>query len=151
MVKPKTTKGRPTKYQKSYDEQARKLCLLGYIDTQLADFFEVAESTIHQWKLDHPSFSESLKRGKVVADANVVASLYERATGYSHVEEKVFCPNGEVVTHNVTKQYPPDPISIKYWLNNRQNTQWREKVESDETKPQDTSITINLVDAVKPE
>lgn len=53
---------RPTKYQEAYAEQARKLCLLGYTDAELADFFEVSESTINKWKLDYPEFSESLKR-----------------------------------------------------------------------------------------
>ena len=28
---------RPTKYQEAYAEQARKLCLLGYTDAELAD------------------------------------------------------------------------------------------------------------------
>lgn len=53
---------RPTKYQEAYAEQARKLCLLGYTDAELADFFEVSESTINKWKLDYPEFSESIKR-----------------------------------------------------------------------------------------
>lgn len=53
---------RPTKYQEAYAEQARKLCLLGYTDAELADFFEVSESTINKWKLDYPKFSESIKR-----------------------------------------------------------------------------------------
>lgn len=52
---------RPTKYQEAYAEQARKLCLLGYTDAELADFFEVSESTINKWKLDYPEFSESIK------------------------------------------------------------------------------------------
>ncbi len=34
---------RPTKYQEAYAEQARKLCLLGYTDAELADFFEVSD------------------------------------------------------------------------------------------------------------
>lgn len=53
---------RPTKYQEAYAEQARKLCLLGYTDAELADFFEVSESTINKWKIDYPKFSESIKR-----------------------------------------------------------------------------------------
>ncbi|MCV5625819.1 hypothetical protein OFN31_29725, partial [Escherichia coli] len=49
-------------YQEAYAEQARKLCLLGYTDAELADFFEVSESTINKWKLDYPKFSESIKK-----------------------------------------------------------------------------------------
>jgi len=126
----KKSPGQPTKYREQYNEQARKLCLMGYTDKDLADFFEVAESTINNWKIEHPSFLESLKAGKEVADAEVTASLYERATGYSHTETKVFNNQGEIVTHDVKRIYPPDPISIKYWLNNRQPERWREKVET---------------------
>lgn len=127
----KKSPGQPTKYREQYNEQARKLCLMGYTDKDLADFFEVAESTINNWKIEHPSFLESLKLGKEVADAEVTASLYQRATGYSHTETKVFNNQGEIVTHDVKRIYPPDPISIKYWLNNRQPERWREKVETD--------------------
>ena len=127
----KKSPGQPTKYREQYNEQARKLCLMGYTDKDLAGFFEVAESTINNWKIEHPSFLESLKLGKEVADAEVTASLYQRATGYSHTETKVFNNQGEIVTHDVKRIYPPDPISIKYWLNNRQPERWREKVETD--------------------
>ncbi len=133
--------GRPTKYQAQYNEQARKLCLMGYTDKQLADFFEVNESTINEWKIKHKSFSESLKAGKEIADANVTASLYERATGYSHIETKVFCSNGDIVTADVPKLYPPDPLSMKYWLNNRQKDRWREKVETENT----TTVNHNIM------
>jgi len=144
----KSTKknGRPTKYQKQYDEQARKLCLMGHTDAQLADFFGVVESSINKWKLDHPSFSESLKAGKVMADANVTASLYERAVGYSHTETKVFNNQGEILTHDVKKIYPPDPISIKYWLNNRQPGIWREKVE--QSNGDDTPISKIQIEVI---
>ncbi|PHM57014.1 terminase [Xenorhabdus sp. KK7.4] len=78
---------RPTKYQEAYAEQARKLCLLGYTDKELADFFEVSESTLNNWKHDHPGFLESLKKGKQVADGEVAAKLFHRATGYEHAED----------------------------------------------------------------
>ena len=129
--------GRPSKYKPEYNEQGRKLCLMGYTDAQLGDFFGVSETTINNWKLEHDGFLESLNAGKVIADANVTASLYERAVGYQHQETKVFCSNGEIVEAEVKKIYPPDPISIKYWLNNRQKDTWREKVEhiDDQDKP----------------
>lgn len=42
--------GRPTKYKEEYTAQARKLCLLGHTDKDLADFFEVTFQTINNWK-----------------------------------------------------------------------------------------------------
>lgn len=47
---------RPTKYQEAYAEQARKLCLLGYTDAELADFFEVSESLLTSGSLIILSF-----------------------------------------------------------------------------------------------
>src|SRR5690554_6233051 len=100
--------GRPTKYKAEFAEQARKLCLLGATDADLAEFFEVSEQTVNTWKKAHPKFLESIKKGKVLADAEVAARLYERATGYSHPEVKVFQNAGEIITHEVEKHYPPD-------------------------------------------
>lgn len=58
---------RPTKYKKEYDEQVRKLCLLGAIDTEIADLFGVDERTINRWKVDYPGFCQSIKEGKIMA------------------------------------------------------------------------------------
>ena len=149
MPKAKNAGGAPTKYQEAYNEQARKLCLMGYTDVDLAGFFNVTEKTINNWKIDYPLFFQSLKDGKEIADAEVTASLYERAKGYSHTETKVFNNQGEIITHDVTRKYPPDPLAIKYWLNNRQSKKWREKVEVDEGKGDSeiSKIQIEIVGA----
>ena len=118
---------RPIKYQKAYAEQARKLCLLGYTDKQLADFFEVAVSTIHKWKHDHPEFSDSIKKGKCIADGDVVSSLYHRALGYDHPEDDIRVVEGKIVITHTTKRYPPDTTAAIFWLKNRQGNKWRDK------------------------
>lgn len=119
--------GRPTKYRIEYNEQAYKLCLLGHTDEELADFFEVHVSTIHQWKLDYPDFSDSIKKGKEIADAEVSKSLYHRALGYSHPDVDIKAVNGEIVETPVMKHYPPDATSAIFWLKNRQPKKWRDK------------------------
>jgi len=134
--------GAPTKYRKKYNEQARKLCLLGYTDKQLASFFEVSEATINNWKIEYPRFLESLKAGKEFADAQVAASLYQKATGYSCKDTKFATHEGEITDQKeYTKNYPPCPISIKYWLNNRQPEKFRERVEVE----QNTNVTHNIM------
>jgi len=127
---PKKT-GRPTKYKEEYCKQAEKICLLGATDDFLADYFEVDVSTISNWKVDHPQFLESIKRGKQEADLKVAESLYNRAVGYSHPEQKVFNNQGEIVTHDTVKHYAPDPTALIFWLKNRQPKQWRDKQEID--------------------
>lgn len=144
---------RPTKYKAEYAEQARKLCLLGATDADLAGFFEVTESTINKWKKDHKAFSESLKKGKVLADAEVATRLYERACGYSHAEEKVFQNAGEIITHQTTRHYPPDTTAAAIWLNNRKPDRWRNKPEPDggDDAPQPVQVVFKVQDASSPE
>lgn len=136
--------GRPTSYNQSFDEQAEKLCKLGATDAELADFFNVVESTINKWKLDHKSFSESIRAGKILADANVASSLYHRATGYQHPDVDIKVINGEIVETELIKHYPPDTAAGIFWLKNRQKERWRDKVETGFTNNngEDSKIVI---------
>lgn len=123
--------GRPTKYSEEYAVQAAKLCKLGATDKDLADFFAVDIATIWRWKQKHPDFCSSLKIGKQEADDQVVRSLYQRALGYAHPEEKLVTVDGQLQVIPTTKHYPPDATSAIFWLKNRQPEQWREKPEGE--------------------
>jgi hypothetical protein len=129
-AKNKKVNGRPTKYKAEFNEQARKLCLLGATDESLADFFNVSVATINNWKRDHGGFLESLKSGKELADATVAQSLYNRAIGYTTTEVKVASFEGRITDQlEVAKHYPPDSTSAIFWLKNRQPHIWRDRVE----------------------
>ncbi|MGU3521569.1 terminase gpP N-terminus-related DNA-binding protein [Enterobacteriaceae bacterium C23F] len=119
--------GRPSRYKKEYAEQARKLCLLGYTDAELADFFGVSEQTINAWKKAHSEFLESIKKGKDVADGEVAAKLFHRATGYEHDEDDIRAVDGKIVITPTVKHYPPDTAAAIFWLKNRQGKKWRDK------------------------
>ena len=121
--------GRPTDYKVEFNRQAEKLCLLGSTDKDIADFFEVSETTINNWKLKHPEFLESIKRGKISADANVASRLYKRAIGYEHDEDKIFNNNGEPLIVPTIKHVQPDTTAAIFWLKNRQPKMWRDKQE----------------------
>lgn len=132
-------KGRPSKYIDTYAEQAYKLCLLGATDEDLAKFFEVVESTINLWKTEYPEFSESIKKGKDSADANVADRLYQRAMGFEHPDEEIKVVSlgsgegSEIKRVPVKKIYPPDTTAAIFWLKNRQSKKWRDKTETDVT------------------
>lgn len=133
--------GAPTKYKEDYNEQVYKLCLLGATDKDIADFFDVCEATINNWKNDYPEFLESIKRGKQIADANVADRLYQRALGFEHDAEEIKIIDGGVERVKVRKIYAPDPTSAIFWLKNRQPERWRDKQEL-ESKT-DLAITWN--------
>lgn len=127
--------GRPTQYRLEMCEQALKLCRLGATDKELADFFEVSEQTINTWKQKHPEFLESLKQGKMLADAEVADKLYQRAIGYSHPAEKIFNNNGEELRVPFTEHYPPDTTAALFWLKNRQPEKWRDRQQHELSGP----------------
>lgn len=132
--------GRPTAYKPEYAKQARKYCLLGATDIQLADFFEVCEKTIYTWKQKNPDFLQATKRGKVVADANVAERLYQRAMGYTHDEEKIFQYEGQPVRVKTKKHYPPDTQAASLWLRNRQPDKWRDRTDITVRKPEEEMV-----------
>ncbi len=138
--------GRPTKYKAVYARQASKLCQLGAIDKDLASFFNVSVSTISTWKLEQPKFLESIKKSKEIADNKVIRSLFERATGYEHPEDKIFCTDGDVTTVKTMKHYPPDATSMIFWLKNRLPELFRDKQVIEHGLDQDTITLLGLID-----
>lgn len=132
--------GRPSKYKPEMAEQAQKLCKLGATDREIAEFFGVAERTIYDWQSRHAEFSQALKVGKAAADERVERSLYRRATGYSHEDEKVFCnAEGKVTRAKVVKHYAPDTTACIFWLKNRKPAEWRDQLDVVVDEPQEVS------------
>jgi len=139
-VKPAAEKrsvGRPTDYKAEYAEKSRKLCLLGATDKELAEFFEVCEDTINEWKRVHPEFSLSIKEGKQEADSNVADRLYKRAMGYTHDAVKIFAnpTTGAEQIVPFTEHYAPDTAACIFWLKNRQKDKWRDKQDHEHSGP----------------
>lgn len=121
--------GRPSKFKPEFCKQATKLCRLGATNKDLANFFEVHVDTIAEWINQHPEFSESLKKGKALADAEVADKLFKRATGYSHKALKWFSHEGQSWSEEYIERYPPDTTACIFWLKNRRPDLWRDKVE----------------------
>ncbi|MGP1148196.1 terminase, partial [Serratia sp. CY49633] len=131
-----------TKYQEAYAEQARKLCLLGYTDAELADFFEVSEATINNWKLKHSKFLESIKKGKAIADGDVTDRLYQRAMGFVAPDVDIRVIDNKIVETPLDKYYPPDTAAAIFWLKNRQKDKWRDKHDHEVTGKDGGAIQI---------
>lgn len=161
--------GRPTEYKPEYCEQVTKLCKLGATDKEIADFFEVEESTINNWKIAHPEFLESIKKGKIIADAEVAHSLHKRAIGYKYDEvtyEKLAEAESGMKVDNggdiedtkkevykrkvVTKEVPPDVAAQNIWLKNRRGRvdkgaqRWADKVETGFTDNEGNDVPVTI-------
>jgi hypothetical protein len=145
--------GRPPKYTPEFAEQARKLCLLGATDEEIAAFFEVEVRTVYRWKLDHDEFCQALKAGKAEADERVERSLYQKAVGYRQQAVKIFMPAGATnpVYADYVENLAPDTTAAIFWLKNRRPQEWRDKQEHEHSGPDGGPIEIKRIQLVGPD
>jgi hypothetical protein len=115
-----------SRYLPEFAEQARFLCGLGAIDKDLAKFFNVSVLTVQNWRKAHPAFATAVAEGREPADENVVRSLYQRATGYSHDDTDIRVVDKEIIETDIVKHYPPDTTACIFWLKNRLPELWRD-------------------------
>jgi hypothetical protein len=81
--------GKPTYYKPEFCEIAKKFCMLGAVDIELADLFGVDPRVLYNWRHRFPEFAAACKVGKGYYDDRVEQALAHRAIGYTHDEEKV--------------------------------------------------------------
>lgn len=141
--------GRPSKFKQEFVAQAQKLAALGATDREMADFFEVTEQTLNNWKLSHPEFFEALKQAKVTADDRVEQSLYRRALGYSFDSEKIFHFRGHITRAGCIEHVPPDVTACIFWLKNRRPDAWRANPDGEGGDGQPPEVTKALVDRLR--
>ena len=150
MSTEKKQKGRPSAFNERVQDIIAMLSRKGLTDKEMAVCCQVDESTFEKWKKAHPDFFRSLNDWKALADHEVERSLYERACGYSHPEDKVFNNNGEPLIVKTIKHYPPDPTAMIFWLKNRQPQNWRDKQEVEVTGEM-ILVDLGLGDGAKTE
>lgn len=140
------TGGAPTLYKPEYAEQAYRVCLLGATNENLALFFDVAVSTIHEWRNTHVEFSDAIRRGKIAADVEVAGSLFGTTKDRTIIKQVPFKTknvfyNDEgkrieregVEIIEVKEVIPADFRAQQFWLKNRQPKDWKDKQEVDHT------------------
>jgi hypothetical protein len=121
--------GRPSKYAEWMIPVVREMGMLGATLQNLANALQVDDLTVSRW-MDIPEFGSAVREVRDDLDARVERSLFERAMGFEHASEKVFCnAKGEVSRADTRVKYAPDTQAAIFWLKNRQPKKWREKLE----------------------
>lgn len=146
------TGGRPSKFKAEYVDQARKLSERGFTDQEIADFFDVAPSTLYLWKTTHPEFSEAIKTGGDPVDDRVERSLLQRACGYTYDAVKIMQYEGSEVIVPYKEHVAPDVAAAIFWLKNRRKDKWRDKTETGFTDPDGKPMVpvLNVVRGTQP-
>lgn len=125
-------RGRKSGFNEKVGETILRLIKEGKTEAEIAEVIGVCTRTLSNWKGKNPELLHAVRESKLVADELVEASLFRRAVGYSHPEEKLFAHEGKVLSkETVTKHYPPDTQAAMFWLRNRQPERWKEKTEGD--------------------
>ena len=136
-------RGRKTLYRPEMIDIALDYCSKGATQYELACRLGIGLTTLLEWISSKPDFADAIKRGNLVANQNVVKSLYKRATGYAHESTKVFLDKeGNPVKVPYTERFAPDPTSMIFWLKNRRPDRWRDKQDIQvETGPLEIRVT----------
>ena len=114
----------------------------GLTDDQIAGNIGISRSTLNEWKKKYPDISDTLKKGKDVADRMVENALFESAIGRTYTLKKpikvkeVKYQDGKRVSEVEHVEYadeevviPPNTTAQIFWLKNRKPETWREKQE----------------------
>ena len=122
----------------------------GLTDEQIADNMGIHVSTLYEWKNKYNEINEALKDGKEIPDRKVENALFKRACGYEYEEvtEEIDEETGRmVVTKRVTKQVPPDPTSMIFYLKNRKPDEWRDKRQTELSGTDDAPLVIRWMNS----
>lgn len=126
-------RGRPTKYDPAYCDEAIEFLKDGYSVKAFAGHIGVALSTVYKWADENPDFSDALKAGQAAAALWWERTLRNNAqTGEGSASAAIF------------------------GVKNRSQEEWRDKIEQDITSSDGSmspvdQIAIEVISEAEPE
>lgn len=103
-----------------------KLASKGLNNKEIATGLGVRERCFNEWCKKYPQFAFALAKYRGVADIFVENALYQSSVGFHYTEQQV-SPMGGVV--NVTKFMPGNVAAQKFYLTNRMQERYKNKIE----------------------
>ena len=138
----KSNAGRKPRYEDIDLNEIIGLFAEGQTNEQVGKNIGVSHTTWAIWKNEHPELVEAIKRGQKLAIQKVENALFLRATGQVEIaEDKIFQYEGSPVVVPTVKRFPPDPVSMIFFLKNRNPEEWKDKQEVELTKPIEVIIS----------
>lgn len=133
--------------------------LQGSTDEEMYTMLDISKDTFYKWKNEFPEFSESIKKGKLISNGEILNSAFKQSVGFEYVEEQVFklksyelMDDGtgqkklmqieKLETVPVIRISPPNPTMSIFMLKNRLPEDYKDKQEV-ETKI-DANVTVKL-------
>jgi len=150
IVPNKKTRGRKSYWETKIKPRFLEIaawCRDGYTDKLICEALSISSETFCKYKREKTELVEVLKINKQIADLTVENSLYKRAVGFSYEEitkETKTAADGNVIskhTKKVEKTVLPDVTAQIFWLKNRKQNEWRDRMDKTfSTEP----ISLNM-------
>lgn len=137
----KPTIGRPSDYRDEYAEVVENLVLANQVvtDAELAQLFDVSESTIRNWKKQHRAFLLATKKVTALKIARLTGRFMDRALGMT-VREQKLTKDGDIIT--LETELPPDTGAAIFALKNLAG--WRDRSET-----LNVDVKVDLIEYAK--
>ena len=123
--KMKKKPGRKSSYREWMLEDVDELVgKCGARNKDLAEYFGVDETTIDYWIKTIPEFKRTIKKARMKAVLRVSQSLFNRAIGYEHPDTYITQYQGDIITKEFQKKYPPDTAAAIKFLSIMMRDVW---------------------------
>lgn len=130
--------------QEEHKEKLIEWYSSGLNKTQIGKNIGISRSALYQWEKKSKHIQDILHESKAIKTEIVVNALFKRAIGYDHEDiEYRYDENGnEYPYRKFRKHYPGDPSLIKYYANNTDPANWKDKVDYQDTQAHDKLDSI---------
>lgn len=140
--------GRPSRYKSEIEphlNEIQKAVESGATDQEIATAFNMAVSTIYEYKRKYPKFKEAFTRGRARVVFDIKSALLKKALGFEYKEEKVVArtdKDGEnIVSVETYKRYCVPSETAAAMLLRNYDEKWRDNDKaSAELKKQEAGL-----------
>lgn len=125
----------------------------GSTDEEIAKMLGISTTLYYEWKKDKVEFAEAIKKGKEVANGELLNSAFTQSTGFFYKEQQAFkvkdykeidgkmYPVESIKIVEVERYNPPNPTMNIFMLKNRLPAEYKDK---QEITAVNTNIDIDL-------
>ncbi len=119
-------RGRPSNYPALDHEMVLRFAQQGLTNEQIYGLLGIGKTAFYDYLKEYPEFANALKAGQSNGIEFAKRTLFQRATGYSHPEEKIFCHDGQIVRTQTIKHYAPDTTALIFYLINKAGGEYKD-------------------------